>query len=48
MASVRGRWELDTLKPGERIFADCIDLDFKTRGGKKHMLLMLDVVTGGL
>ena len=28
--------------------SDCIELDFKTRGGKKHMLLMLDVATGGL
>ena len=43
MPNGKGRWELDTLEPGELIFADCIELDFQTRGGKKHMLLMLDL-----
>ena len=43
-----GRWQLDMLEPGELIFADINKLDFKTRGGKKYMLLMLDVATGGL
>ena len=48
MASGRSRWELDMLKLGELIFADCIELNFKMCGSKKHMLLMLDVMTSGL
>jgi hypothetical protein len=43
-----GRGQLDALEPGELIFVGNIELDFKTRGGKKHMLPMLDVATGGL